>query len=157
MTPNKCLYEVKFTLRYKFNEHTPYGISIYKLSPQKANTTTVQCYIEQHYELRFSQVQRHYEEIICYSDSPRILFDFSKDFFQKKPSLTLTNTIKIISKYEAHFIYAFIRCHVLKDIVNFLGLYSVGLPIKVVTNLLDILRYLFNYLIPFMNYCRIEQ
>ena len=78
MTPNKCLYEVKFTLRYKFNEHTPYGISIYKLSPQKANTTTVQCYIEQHYELRFSQVQRHYEEIICYSDSPKIIFDFSK-------------------------------------------------------------------------------
>ena len=97
MTPNKCLYEVKFTLRYKFNEHTPYGISIYKLSPQKANTTTVQCYIEQHYELRFSQVQRHYEEIICYSDSPRIqFFDFSKDFFQKKNFFD-------INKYYQHY------------------------------------------------------
>ena len=103
MTPNKCLYEVKFTLRWGFGEHTPYGISIYKLSPQKANTTTVQCYIEQHYELRFSQVQRHYEEIICYSDSPRIqFFDFSKDFFQKKTSLTLTNTINII-KTRTHY------------------------------------------------------
>ena len=105
MTPNKCLYEVKFTLRYKFNEHTPYGISIYKLSPQKANTTTVQCYIEQHYELRFSQVQRHYEEIICYSDSPRILFDFSKDFFQKKTVSDFVLYYKKIRILAADFSY----------------------------------------------------
>ena len=106
MTPNKCLYEVKFTLRYKFNEHTPYGISIYKLSPQKANTTTVQCYIEQHYELRFSQVQRHYEEIISYSDNPTQFFYFSKGFFSKKPSLILTeaiNTIRTRTHYISNF------------------------------------------------------
>ena len=106
MTPNKYLYEVKFTLRYKFNEHTPYGISIYKLSPQKANTTTVQCYIEQHYELRFSQVQRHYEEIISYSDNPTQFFYFSKGFFSKKPSLILTeaiNTIRTRTHYISNF------------------------------------------------------
>ena len=106
MTPNKCLYEVKFTLRYNYNEHTPYGISIYKLSPQKANTTTVQCYIEQHYELRFSQVQRHYEEIISYSDNPTQFFYFSKGFFSKKPSLILTeaiNTIRTRTHYISNF------------------------------------------------------
>ena len=106
MTPNKCLYEVKFTLRYKFNEHTPYGISIYKLSPQKANTTTVQCYIEQHYQLRFSQVQRHYEEIISYSDNPTQFFYFSKSFFSKKASLILTeaiNTIRTRTHYISNF------------------------------------------------------
>ena len=106
MTPNKCLYEVKFTLRCGFGEHTPYGISIYKLSPQKANTTTVQCYIEQHYELRFSQVQRHYEEIISYSDNPTQFFYFSKSFFSKKPSLILTeaiNTIRTRTRYITNF------------------------------------------------------
>ena len=102
MTPNKYIYEVSFILRYNFNENTPYEISIYKLCLQQANPTTFQCHIKQHYKLRFSQVQRHYEEIICYSDSPRILFDFSKDFFQKKTSLTLTNTINII-KTRTHY------------------------------------------------------
>ena len=85
MTPNKYIYEVSFILRYNFNENTPYEISIYKLCLQQANPTTFQCHIKQHYKLRFSQVQRHYEEIISYSDTPTQFFYFSKSFFSKKP------------------------------------------------------------------------
>ena len=84
MTPNKYIYEVSFILRYNFNENTPYEISIYKLCLQQANPTTFQCHIKQHYKLRFSQVQRHYEEIISYSDNPTQFFYFSKSFFFKK-------------------------------------------------------------------------
>ena len=108
MAPNKYLYQVNFTLQYKFNEHTPYGISIYKIYPQKANPSTLQCHIEQHYELRFSQVQRHYEEIISYYDSPRTqFFYFSKSFFSKKPPLILTETINTI-KTRTHYVTNFV-------------------------------------------------
>ena len=106
MTPNKCIYEVSFILRYNFDENTPYEIRIYKLYLQQANPTTFQCHIKQHYKLRFSQVQRHYEEIISYSDNPTQFFYFSKGFFSKKPSLILTeaiNTIRTRTHYISNF------------------------------------------------------
>ena len=106
MTPNKYIYEVSFILRYNFNENTPYEISIYKLCLQQANPTTFQCHIKQHYKLRFSQVQRHYEEIISYSDNPTQFFYFSKSFFSKKTSLILTeaiNTIRTRTRYITNF------------------------------------------------------
>ena len=106
MTPNKYIYEVSFILRYNFNENTPYEISIYKLCLQQANPTTFQCHIEQHYKLRFSQVQRHYEEIISYSVNPIQFSYFSKSFFSKKPSSILTETINTI-KTRTHYIANF--------------------------------------------------